>query len=111
MTRRFALVVCTAAILAMGTATVRAHEGHDHKVMGTVSMIHDLHLEVKATDGKATTFTLDAKTKVLKGTTVMKKNDITAGARVVVTGEEVKDKSGKAVMMAKEVLLGETAGK
>jgi hypothetical protein len=28
MTRRFALVVCAAAILAMGTATVRAGEFH-----------------------------------------------------------------------------------
>jgi len=108
MTNRFVGILFASAVLALVAAPAFAHEGHDHKVMGTVSMMHDTHLEVKGTDGKTTTFTLDANTKVLRGTTMVKKEDLTAGTRVVVTAEEMKDKSGKAMMMAKEVRLGET---
>lgn len=40
-------------VLALAPATrVLAHEGHEHKIMGTVSMVHENHLEVKAADGK-----------------------------------------------------------
>jgi hypothetical protein len=49
------------AVLAAALAIpsyARAHEGHPHKVMGTVTMRHENHLEVKATDGKTSTVTL-----------------------------------------------------
>jgi hypothetical protein len=36
--------------------------------MGTVSAIHENHLEVKTTDGKTVAFTLSEKTKLLKET-------------------------------------------
>jgi phosphopantetheine adenylyltransferase len=109
MTRRFASVLLASAALAVFALSASAHEGHDHKVMGTISMIHDLHLEVKDTDGKATAFTLNEKTKILRGTTLLKTADVTVGTRVVVTAEETKDKTGKAIMIAKEVRLGENA--
>ncbi len=99
-----------AVVLALVMAPwVLAHEGHAHKVMGTVSVIHENHLEVKATDGKTSTFTLNDKTKVVKGTAVMKPSDIKEGNRVVVTAAEEKGAHGKTILVATEVRLGTPA--
>lgn len=105
MTREFILGVALIAALAI-PRYARAHEGHAHKVMGTVSMLHENHLEVKATDGKTSTITLTEKTKVLRGKAKLKVADIKPGERVVVTATETKGKDGKATMIATEVRLG-----
>ena len=67
------------------TPFVSAHEGHDHKIMGTLAAVHDHSVDVKATDGKLSTITLNDKTKILHGTTAMKLADLKTGDRVVVT--------------------------
>ena len=81
---------------------------HDQKIMGTVSVIHDTHLEVKATSGKTSTITLDDKTIVLKGKVAMKRTDLKEGDRVVVTTTDMKGKDGKVMLMATQVLIGAT---
>lgn len=87
-----------------------AHEGHDHRVMGTVSAIHQNHLEVKAAaDGKATTVTINEKTRILRGKAVVAREAIKVGERVVVTYAQEKDGAGKDALIAKEIRLG-TAG-
>jgi translation initiation factor IF-1 len=85
---------------------VLAHEGHVHKVMGTVSTLHENHLEVKATDGKTSTITLNEKTKILRGKAKVKVKDIQPGERVVVTATETKGKDGRTTMIATEVRMG-----
>ena len=103
MTRLVSILVL---VLALTPAPrLLAHPGHEHKIMGTVSMVHQNHLEVKATDGKTSVITMDEKTRVLRGTATVKADAIKAGDRVVVTAVETKDKDGKAVMFAKEVRL------
>ena len=78
--------IVLAVLLAYSLAPlVSAHEGHDHKIMGTIAAIHDNSVEVKATDGKMSTVTLNDKTKILRGTAVMTVADLKAGDRVVVT--------------------------
>lgn len=84
---------------------VRAHEGHVHKVMGTVAARHENHLEVKATDGKTSTITLNGKTKVLRGTVKVKIDDIKDGERIVVSATETKGKDGKTTLVATQVTL------
>lgn len=79
-----------------------AHEGHDHKIMGTVSTIHDNRVEVKGTDGKLSTVSLTDKTKILHGTMAMKATDLKAGDRVVVTASG----GGKDPFVAKEIRVG-----
>jgi hypothetical protein len=79
-----------------------AHEGHDHKIMGTVAAMHGNALDVKGTDGKTSTISLTDKTRIIQGTTVMKAADIKTGDRVVVTASG----GGKAPYVAKEVRLG-----
>lgn len=82
-----------------------AHEGHDHKVMGVVSTIHDARLEVTAIDGKTSAIVLNDKTKVLRGRTAVKPADIKEGDRVVVTATETKQ-DGTVTFVAKEIRLG-----
>ena len=65
MTRR--MVIVTALTLVLGVAAAWAHEGHTHKVMGTVSMVHENHLMVQTKDGKTVTITLNEKTSILRG--------------------------------------------
>jgi translation initiation factor IF-1 len=105
MSRQFILGVTLAAALAIPGYAL-AHEGHAHKVMGTVAMSHENHLEVKATDGKTTMITLNEKTAILRGKTKIKVDEIKPGDRVVVTATETKEKDGKATMVASEVRIG-----
>jgi len=107
MTRRFIIMAALALALAV-PAYVRAHEGHTHKVMGIVATLHENHLEVKTTDGKSSTITLNQKTKILRGKTKTKAEDIRPGERVVVTATETKGKDGKTTMVATELRLVES---
>lgn len=99
MTRRNAIIA--AATLALNVGMVLAHEGHAHTVMGTVTTSHENHLEVKTTDGKSVTITLNEKTTVLRGTKKLTLGDLAAGQRVVV---DVGD--GKPPLVARGVKLG-----
>ena len=103
MTRRTFLG--SAALLALPVLAV-AHPGHAHKTMGVVSVIHENHLEVKDAQGKTTTFTLDAKTRIRRGKTILKIADIKSGDRVIVVSNESKGKDGKVTMVVTEVQLG-----
>ena len=105
MTRRD---FCLTTIILASPALLWAHPGHAHKTMGVVTTIHENHLEVKDTQGKATTFTLDAKTRIRRGKSVLKAADIKTGDRVVVVTNETKDKDGKAIVTVTEVQLGTT---
>lgn len=103
---RWSAYVALAGLLLTAAPMAYAHEGHAHKVMGTVATIHDNHLEVKDKDGKITTHQLDAKTKIRRGKAVAKFVDIKVGDRVVVTTLESKDKAGKVVKTVTQVDLG-----
>ncbi len=102
MMKRFSTTVLALAVLAFGFgARILAHEGHEHKVMGTVTMAAADHLMLKDKDGK------DVIVKVTKDTRVtakpaVKVEEIKAGTRVVVTAVEEKDKS----MTAKTIEVG-----
>lgn len=67
-----------------------AHEGHVHKLMGTVVSVNlDSHqLEVKGSDGKTVMLTLSDKTKVSRGSRTSDTSEIAVGSRVVVKAIE-----------------------
>ena len=81
---------------------VGAHEGHDHKVMGTVTMAAADHVMLKDTDGKDVTVHVTKDTKV-KASPMVKVADIKAGTRVVITATMEKDQ-----MKAKLIEVGST---
>lgn len=84
MIRRCVLAL-TIAIAFVLPSVVLGHEGHGKKVMGTVTMAAADHLMVKTPDGKVQTIALNAKTKVLKGKTAIKSDELKEGTRVVIT--------------------------
>lgn len=108
MTRRFILGVALVTALAI-SRYVLAHEGHVHKVLGTVTTLHESHLEVKATNGKTSIITLNEKTKILRGKAKAKIEELKTGERVAVTATETKGKDGKAILVATEIRLGSAA--
>ena len=87
-------------------AAVAAHEGHDHKTLGTVSTIHENHLEVKDAKGNVSTFALGPTTKIRRAKAKAGVGDIKVGDRVVVTSRETKDKAGKVTVNVVDVQIG-----
>lgn len=104
MTRRCAAVCFALTVLAFGSrAQLLAHEGHDHKVMGTVTMAAADHVMLKDKDGKDVMIHVTKATRI-KAKPAMKVEDIKPGTRVVVTAEMEKDQ-----MMARTIEVGVTA--
>jgi uncharacterized Zn finger protein len=83
-------------------ASVRAHEGHAHKVMGTVSSIEGVNWTVKTPEGKTVKVVLDSKTTLTRGKAKLNAAAVKVGDRVVVEGPEAK-----ATITAKTIQLGE----
>lgn len=104
--RRAAVILSFLAALAL-PGRLLAHEGHEHKVMGTVVQVHTdkvSHVEVKTTDGQTVVLTCDEQTKFLKGKSAASLKDVNAGSRIVATVMT----EGK-VTKASEIVIGEGA--
>ncbi|MGE3510843.1 MAG: hypothetical protein AB7N65_18370 [Vicinamibacterales bacterium] len=100
--KRFSAVVLALAVLTLGVRTrLFAHEGHEHKVMGTVTMAAADHVMLKDKDGKDVMVKVTAETKV-RAKPALKVQEIKPGTRVVVSAVEEKDKS----MTAKTIEVG-----
>jgi hypothetical protein len=91
-------------------ARLEAHKGHDHLVMGTLTMVAPDHVMVKVVDSKTKqesvkTITLKPTTKILKGTpgTPAKTAELVIGNRIVVNVGE-----GKEPLSAKEIHIAAT---
>jgi len=89
MTHRWVLLAILAAALTM-PAAARAHDGHTHKVMGTITAIDGNHLTVKTTDGKSAMVMLDAKTKITQGKAPVSASALKVGVRIVAEGADNK---------------------
>jgi len=106
MTRRLTFaVLVTLTMLPLG---VLAHEGHDHTVLGTVTMAAADHVMLKDPENKDVTVYLNRETKILRDKKPARVEDISAGLRVVITATTVKE-NNLDKMVAKVVELGPTA--
>ena len=81
-----------------------AHEGHVHKVLGTVASVQPTQIDVKSTDGKVVTIVLDAKTAITRG-----KDKLDAAALKVGERVSVDYTQAKTINTAKTIKLGTTA--
>ena len=98
-TRRLAVVTVAVAVLTGGHGVqLLAHEGHTHKIMGTVTMAMADHVMLKDKDDKEVTIKVTKATKI-KAKPAIKVEEIRAGTRVVVTAVEQKDKSLTATLI------------
>jgi hypothetical protein len=100
MRKRWIVALGLAAALLVPISAL-AHEGHTHKVMGTVSSIQGDHVEVKATDGKTVTITLNGKTSITRGKVKLDATALKPGDRVSIDYRQNKDMN-----MATAVKLG-----
>jgi hypothetical protein len=104
MTRRRILAMAAAALMTIAIADVAsAHPGHEHKIMGTVTMAAADHVMLKDKDGKDATVVVNKDTKFLRAKKAMKVADLKVGMRIVVTAvtDDNDDKS-----IAKVIELG-----
>lgn len=113
--KRAALLVALVGVVALaGVRVAEAHKGHDHMLMGTLTMVAPDHVMVKVTDPKTKqdsvkTVTMTPTTKVLKGMpgTPAKTADLSAGLRVVVNiGEGKEPLSAKEIHIAAQQVPG-----
>ena len=84
MIRKSLLAFTVGIALALPSGAL-GHDGHGKKVLGTVTMAAADHVMVKTSDGKEQTIAVNAKTKILKGKTVVKSEELATGTRVVIT--------------------------
>jgi hypothetical protein len=102
MTKRLLVMMSVLALVMFaGGAPVLAHAGHEHKIMGTLTMAMADHVTVKDKDDKEVTVKVTKDTKV-KARPAIKVEEIKAGTRVVVTVVEEKDKT----LTAKTIEIG-----
>lgn len=101
MMHRWIAAVALFALVLL-PAAARAHAGHTHRVMGTISAVTETQLEVKAADDKTVVVTLDAKTVYRRGTARADATMLKVGERVVVEAEQAR---GASVMTAKTVQM------
>ena len=103
MTRR--LIFAMLAVMVILPLSAVAHEGHDHRVLGTVTMAASDHVMLKDTDSKDVTVFLNRETKILRDKKPAKVEDIRAGLRVVITAVVVRENNAEK-MVAKVIELG-----
>jgi hypothetical protein len=94
------LVAAVVVTLALVTPAL-AHEGHTHKVLGTVAGVQAHQIEVKGTDGKVLTIVLDAKTAITRGKDKLDAAALKVGERVSVDYTQAKNTN-----TAKAIKLG-----
>lgn len=95
-----AIVLMTALVFP---AVIRAHEGHLHKALGTVSSVDGQHVVIKTTDGKSLTVMLDKDTTVTRGKAKLDAAAVKTGERVSVDYMEENK-----MMMAHAIKLATT---
>ena len=101
MTRRGVLV--GAIILVAAAGALRAHDGHVHKIMGTVTARGATQLEVKTPSGEVLTIAITGKTTVVRGKQKVKVAEVEVGRRVV-----VDIGNGEDPLIAREIRVGAT---
>ena len=101
--RRFLTGAIVAVALLTWSPALGAHPGHEHKIMGTVTMAAADHVMLKDKDGKDATVTINKDTKFVRAKKAMKAADLKVGMRIVVTAvtDEDDDK-----LVAKAIELG-----
>jgi hypothetical protein len=94
------LALAAVGMLAVPARTLLAHEGHEHKALGTVAAIDAKEIRVKTQDGNTVAFVLSSETTFKAGEARAERADAKVGGRVVVVYEEEDGRN-----LAKQVLL------
>lgn len=71
-------------VFVLGSIGLRAHDGHVHTVMGTVTARDAKHLEVKTPSGEVLSIAINAKTTAVRQKRKVAMTEVQVGRRVVV---------------------------
>ena len=104
MTRRLMLAVLAA--LAVFPLQALAHPGHEHQVLGTVTMAAADHVMLKDRKNEDVIVYLNPETKILRDKKPAKVEDIKAGHRVVITARTVKENNVEK-LVATQIEIGQ----
>jgi hypothetical protein len=102
MNRRWAVAALSIALVGMA-AGVAAHDGHVHKIMGTVMARDAKHIEVKTPSGENLSIAITAKTTATRDKRKVPLSEVQVGRRVVVAIG-----NGEDPLMAGEIQVGAT---
>jgi len=92
MNRRMMTALLVAMAISVGSGSMLvAHPGHEHKILGTVTMAAANHVMMKDPEGKDHTIQINAATKFVQAKKEAKASDMKVGMRVVVTAETDED--------------------
>jgi hypothetical protein len=83
-------MIVVACLALMAPTVARAHEGHLHKALGTVSSIDGPHVVVKTSEGKSVTVMLDKETTIMRGKDKLDAAALKVGERVSIDYMEAK---------------------
>jgi hypothetical protein len=101
MTKVFAVV---AMVLCVSLPQALAHDGHAHKIMGTVTARNDKQIEVKTPSGEILSIQINEKTVVKRATRKIGLEEVKEGGRVV-----VDIGNGEDPLIAREIQVGAAA--
>jgi hypothetical protein len=86
------ILVTVLAVLVAPASAALAHDGHEHKVMGTVTMAAADHVMLDDTEKKPVTVHVTMDTRVLRDKKPIKAEAIAVGSRVVIVALMEKDR-------------------
>ena len=100
---RMRITLCAALVAALTAGAAWAHDGHVHRIMGTVMGRDARTIQVKTPGGETLSIAVNDKTVVARGKTKAALADVQKGIRVV-----VDIGNGEDPLIAREILLGVT---
>ena len=97
------LAAALAFIVAASLAPLLAHDGHVHRIMGTVTAKDAKHLEVKTPGGETLSIAINDKTFATRAKRKISLDEVKTGVRVV-----VDIGNGEDPLIAGEIQVGAT---
>jgi len=98
--KNLSIAAVALSVVLLVPASGWAHEGHPHKVMGTVSAVSANSFEMKTPEGKVVTVNLTPKTTFARGKQKVAQADVKVGERVVIEVPSEKEMIAATVTMA-----------
>ena len=95
------IILAPALALVLAAPAVWAHEGHVHRIMGTVTGLDARHVEVKTPSGEILSIAITGKTAVVRAKRKVAIADVQVGRRVV-----VDIGNGEDPLIAREIQVG-----
>ena len=96
-------VAAAFVFLLMSITPALAHDGHVHRIMGTVTAVDGKHMDVKTPSGEVLSIQINDKTQVTRAKRKIALDQVKKGGRVV-----VDIGNGEDPLIAREIQVGAT---